>query len=81
MEDHANFGDNNGYYNCQNLISDPINGKPAVFMYYGGLSPFCPNNYVEGSDWFVQIFQSVIGSNIMALDTTMKIECKGTGSF
>ena len=77
MEDHANFPIYNWDFNCQDKISDPNDGRPTVFMYYGGLSPFCPNNYAEGSEWFVNIFHPGYG---FLTDPTITIECKGIDS-
>ena len=78
MEDHASSPNNIWGVNCQDLITNPNNGRPEVFMYYGGLSPFCPNNYAEGSKWFVRNFNPGFG---FTTDETLTIECKGKVSY
>ena len=58
---------------CQNLIKDPDTGDPLTFMYYRGVSPFCPCNANEDSRWVVYDFKPYF---YFQTEDTVKIECK-----
>ena len=73
MEDHINTGDR-----CQSLVINQDTGEPAIFMWYDGVSPFCPSYANEGSKWVVQDFRPGFGYQ---LDPTITIECTATGIF
>ena len=68
MEDHTNTGTT-----CQSLILAPNTGEPTTFMYYRGVSPFCPSNANEESRWVGQDFRPGFG---FQTDSTITIECE-----
>ena len=72
MEDHT------GPDRCQAIIDqiDPTNleetGETTTFMYYRGVSPFCPSDANEPSRWVINIWRASFGFYI---DPEVKVEC------
>ena len=75
MEDHTGqtYDDR-----CQAIIDqiDPTNqeetGETTTFMYYRGVSPFCPSDANEPSRWVINIWRAGFGFYI---DPEVKIKC------
>ena len=63
---------------CQAIISQidtsgEETGETTTFMYYRGVSPFCPSDANEPSRWIINIWLAGWG---FFVDPDVKIECE-----